>query len=99
LNSASSRGLLRGAPNPSTTKFNHLKWREESLGRGSRELAERQKEAIPNRGANHQEGVFLPDGGRCEQKEHGENLFQLNGGSGSSECGAIELNKISRSKG
>ena len=51
LYSASSRGgLFRGGPNPSMTKYNHLKFREDwGLRKGSREWAEGQREAIPLR--------------------------------------------------
>ena len=52
-------GLLRGAPNPNTTKYNRLKLRKECLRKISRECADRQREAIPNWGANHCKGTFL----------------------------------------
>jgi len=46
---------------------NHLKLREDCLGKGSMERAECQREAIQNLGTNPREGTLLPCGGASKR--------------------------------
>ena len=74
--------------------YNHIKLREECLRNSSRERAERQGEAIPNRGAKHWEGTFLLGGGASKVNME-KTLFSWTGGAEVLHVSGIRLRALS----
>ena len=69
LYSASSRLILRSAPDPCTAKKESLEARVKCVGKNPGEQSLRQRKPIPHRKANHRECTGLGFGGRSKRNK------------------------------